>query len=124
MDDSLAEYTKNDWKRRSQQIVTNALLLESKTECVDAGFERNLNSIPPGHNGKATSDCVIFETFLSLAKGIQQGTENSIPVVFLTSNRDDYFEGNTRSKHIVEDLENVGAELATGWREAIAKLGL
>lgn len=107
------------WKTISKVVPLNDGV---KTRSTD----RVLLVRSPAARGKdSTKDCMIFETYLELAGQLRSAGLNA-PMVFISSNTEEYREPNKRvlKADIEADLVNVSLEYASNFGEARNRLGL
>lgn len=105
-------------RQLSHDLLHSCLIIKEEDKHIISGMHRVYKYLPPAKQGKAEpKDCVIFETFLDIAKDIRnRGYDKKI--YFVTSNSNDY--GKPSNPLVSNDLNQIGAELINSLEWALS----
>jgi hypothetical protein len=105
-------------RQLSLDLLHSCLIIKEEDKHTVSGMRRLYKHLYPSRQGKAEAkDCVIFETFLDIAKDIRnRGYDKKI--YFVTSNSNDY--GKPNNPLVSNDLNQINAELLNSLEWALS----
>jgi len=108
----------------AQGLLDSSVTLDPDNPTLARAYQRVIDSRRPAQHG-AIKDSVMLEEYLELTRQLRAGGF-TLPIVFLSSNPDDFCEGGARALH--PDLQAEFAPLNLGfcmvWPAAVQQLGL
>ncbi|MEO2004797.1 MAG: hypothetical protein ABGY41_11930 [Candidatus Poribacteria bacterium] len=104
-----------------QALAVDAIVLRPDAECGRRALERSVRGDPPTAHTRPIADGLIVEHALELARRTSDAAGS---VVFLSSNKEDYFPGGGLAEPLRAEMEGAGLEFASTWDWAGRLLGL
>lgn len=111
-----------------QQLIQASAIVAQSTAAQNRAFSRVMHARAPARKGKdSLQDCVVLETYLEVVDELRRHGLLA-PVVFLSSNTNDYSESSTRRAQLhpglVPEFATLNIQYATGYGMAKAALGI
>jgi hypothetical protein len=107
----------------TNQFFDASCFLDENNECKLEANQRVIENIPPSMKGKGIQDCTIYLHSLELVKKLRKSNFDK-KCVFITSNKNDFFEGNTAipKQPIEKESNEVNLKFVDNWQWAKSEL--